>query len=193
MKDPCLNVNLDVSDALKIDIKDYILSNPRRQNEVAIYKEDEIGIWSLDPEIIFTDNFLLSLFNRYDLVVGIVQLFMRKPLYQHPGAHCDMLPDGTILGAALNWCVGHDDSEMVWFEKPQTVFNKSNDSFAYVDHEWPRDTLIETHRHIIGNSPTLVRTDIPHTIDMKDHERWCISLRFHNNLNWDKCVKKLLS
>lgn len=190
MSNPWMTVDLDIKDSLKIDIKDYILENPTRSNEVAIYKEDDIGIWKLDPEVVFKDEFLINLFEKYNLVIGTIQCFMRKPNYQHPGAHCDMLPDGTILGAALNWCLGEDDSEMVWYEKPK---NNAivNDNHNYVDYEWPIESLTETHRHIIGNTPTLVRTDLPHTVDMKNHERWCVSLRFHNDITWDQCIEKI--
>jgi hypothetical protein len=191
MSNPWLQIDLDIENSLKVDIKDYILSNPQRQNEVAIYKPEEIGIWRLDPETIFKDDFLISLYEKYNLVIGTIQCFMRKPNYQHPGAHCDMLPNGTVLGAALNWCLGEDSSEMVWYEYPDVDPNTLNDSNNYVDYEWPVSVLKETHRHVIGNIPTLVRTDLPHTIDMKDHERWCVSLRFHNDLGWQQCVDKV--
>lgn len=190
MNVPYLQVDLDTDNCYKVDLIDYILSDPQRPNEVAIYNKDEIGIWRLEPDTIFKDNFLIDLYEKYNLVIGTIQCFMRKPLYQHPGAHCDMLPDGTILGSALNWCIGKDDSEMVWYDFPNTSA-VINDNHNYVDHEWPITTLKETHRTVIGNTPTLVRTDIPHTVEMKNHDRWCISLRFHNDITWDQCVAKL--
>lgn len=190
MNNPWLEVDLDINNCYKVDVIDYILDDPQRPNEVAIYNKDEIGIWRLEPDTIFNDNFLIELFEKYNLVIGTIQCFMRKPMYQHPGAHCDMLPNGLILGGALNWCIGNDDSEMVWYEHPKSNA-VVNDNHNYVDHEWPITTLKETHRRVIGNTPTLVRTDVPHTIDMKDHDRWCISLRFHNDISWQQCVDKV--
>ena len=50
-------INIDISDAVKIDLKDYILSDPYRQGEHALYIPDKAGVWSLSPNTIFKSSF----------------------------------------------------------------------------------------------------------------------------------------
>jgi len=42
------------------------------------------------------------------------------------------------------------------------------------------------------NGPTLVRTDVPHSVKNLDNkDRWCLSLRLKGNPTFDECVDKL--
>ena len=54
-------INLDVTDALKINLKDYILSDPYREGEHALYIEGKAGVWTLNPDTIFKQDFLNDL------------------------------------------------------------------------------------------------------------------------------------
>ena len=51
-------INLDIADAVKIDLKDYILSDPYREGEHALYIADKAGVWTLEANTIFKASFL---------------------------------------------------------------------------------------------------------------------------------------
>lgn len=109
--------------------------------------------------------------------------FYREENYQHWGAHID-LNDSTGENDrvyAVNWTIDPEDqSEMTWYNLPenwreQVEYSMIGSAYA----EWPIETLTEVgERCTIGTTPTLVRTDIPHTVFMKDNFRLCLSFRF---------------
>ena len=69
-------INIDVTHAVKIDLKDYILSDPYREGEYALYLEEKAGVWTLKPEIIFEHNFLSTLENDLGVKVDLAQIFL---------------------------------------------------------------------------------------------------------------------
>lgn len=186
-------INLDVTDALKINLKDYILSDPYREGEHALYKPDTVGVWTLSPNTIFKANFLEELFLKNQIQVDLAQIFYRAPNYQHPGAHVDIGQDGNLYGAGLNWTVGPDDAEMTWYEMPTTEGISTKRSETDQNKEWLLEELTEIDRLCIGQNPTLVRTDVPHTVEMGENERWLISARFIEHWSWEDYTNTLQS
>lgn len=184
MNDHYHRLDLDISNSLEIDLKDYILDNPYRPEEHAIFIPEAGGIWTVDTCKLFTKQWQKYAENQIGLKLDIAQIFMRKPNYQHPGAHIDISRDHTIHGGGINWTLDPDDSEMVWYDYPDTKPIITERSPTDINWEWPLDTLQETCRCKIGQSPTLVRTDVPHTINMGTNERWLISLRILNAKTW---------
>ena len=180
-------INLDVTDALKINLKDYILSDPYREGEHALYIEGKAGVWTLNPDTIFKQDFL----NDLGIKVDLAQIFYRAPHYQHPGAHVDLGQTGELYGAGLNWTVDPDDAEMTWYEMPNVEGTNTKRSETDQNMEWPLEQLTEIDRLCIGQTPTLVRTDVPHTVDMGSNERWLISARFLWHWSWDDYTKTL--
>jgi hypothetical protein len=91
---------------------------------------------------------------------------------------------------SINWCIGGADSEMIWYEMPETEKSISYTSANTVYISWDTGTLKEIERHHIGEEATLVRTDIPHSIKMGPEPRWCFSLRLSSleNFEWDQAV-----
>lgn len=175
---------------LKIDLKDYLLSDPYRPSEHAIYMPGAGGIWTLQPNKIFTDDWLTYVKHEFLAQVDLAQIFYRAPHYQHPGAHVDIDQNDTLYGGGLNWTIDPDDAEMVWYDTPEhdPVYTKR--SHTDRNKEWPLESLTECARCTIGQKPTLVRTDIPHTVDMGANERWLISVRFTWLKSWKDYLNK---
>ena len=179
-----VRTDIDITNSLKIDLKDYILSDPCRPGEHALYVAEAGGIWTLDPNTLSDPNWIKYIKHDLGLELDIAQIFFRKPYYQHPGAHVDIAQDLSLYGGGLNWTLDPDDAHMVWYEYPsnEPCFNQR--STTDVNKEWPLEQLTEVDRCIIGQQPTLVRTDIPHTVDMGANERWLVSARFLECSNW---------
>lgn len=171
---------------LKIDLKDYLLSDPYRPGEHAIYDPTRGGIWTLQPDTLFTDNWQQFMLHEIGVKVDLAQIFHRKPYYQHPGAHVDIDQNDNLYGGGLNWTLDPDDAEMVWYNMPteDPIYTRRSETDR--NKEWPLDMLTEHARCTIGQVPTLVRTDIPHTVDMGANERWLISVRFTWLQSWDQ-------
>jgi hypothetical protein len=171
---------------LKIDLKDYLLSDPYRPGEHAVYMPEAGGIWTLQPDTLFSKDWLEYTVNEYGVRVDLAQIFMRKPHYQHPGAHVDIDQNDELYGGGLNWTLDPDDAEMVWYDTPEHDPVYTQRSPTDRNKEWPLESLTEHARCTIGQTPTLVRTDIPHTVDMGANERWLISVRFTWLKTWDQ-------
>tara|TARA_B100000214_G_C23973762_1_gene631561 strand:- start:5400 stop:5996 length:597 start_codon:yes stop_codon:yes gene_type:complete len=181
--------DLDVTNALRLNLKDYLLSDPYREGEHNIYIENTVGVWTIAPQTIFTDKFLGYLADNLLLQVDLAQIFYRTGGYQHPGAHVDLGQNNKLYGCGLNWTVDPDDAEMVWYDMPTTEGVSTKRSETDRNMEWPLEQLKEIDRVCIGQTPTLVRTDIPHTVDMGDNERWLISARFLWHTTWEDYMK----
>lgn len=186
---PWRRTNIDPGE-LNIDLKDYILSDPYRSNEHAIYMPEAGGIWTLNPNTLFTQEWLKYVAEEYRLKVDIAQIFYRKPYYQHPGAHVDIDRNDDLCGGGLNWTLDPDDAYMVWYDTPEQDPVYTQRSPTDRNKEWPLDQLTELARCNIGQTPTLVCTDIPHTVDMGANERWLISVRFNWLNTWDQYLSK---
>jgi len=174
---------------LKIDLKDYLLSDPYRTGEHAIYMPEAGGIWTLQPNTLFSNDWLDYTVNEYGVKVDLAQIFMRKPHYQHPGAHVDIDQNDNLYGGGLNWTLDPDDAEMVWYDTPEQDPVYTQRSHTDRNKEWPLESLTECARCTIGQQPTLVRTDIPHTVDMGTNERWLISVRFTWLNTWEEYLR----
>jgi hypothetical protein len=183
--------DIDVTDVVKIDLKDYILSDPHREGEHALYIPDNVGVWTLNPNTIFKASFLKELFLTHQVQIDLAQIFYRAPNYQHPGAHVDLGQNGELYGAGLNWTIDPDDADMTWYEMPTTQGVSTKRTETDQNREWLLEELTEVDRCCIGQTPVLVRTDVPHTVDMGNNERWLVSARFLWHWSWDDYVKTL--
>ena len=119
-------------------------------------------------------------------------VFYREPWLYDNTPHVDTEKTNT-LSHTINWVITPDDSKMVWFKFKNSINGevvKSPTGKQYT--RWNRGDLIETDSHIIGNVPTLVRVDVPHTIDMQKNPRCCISIRTKEKvLSWEQTVSSL--
>jgi len=188
-KSPWRRTSIDRGEC-KIDLKDYILSDPYRDGEHALYFPKHGGIWTLQPKTIFTEEWLQYISFEHHAKVDLAQIFYRAPHYQHPGAHVDIDRSDNLYGGGLNWTIDPDDAHMVWYNMPDQDPTYTKRSETDINKEWPLEDLVENNRCIIGQQPTLVRTDIPHTVDMGANERWLISVRFTRLNDWNQYLDK---
>lgn len=159
----------------------------------------DYGIW-LYPKIskLVTQKWL-SMIRSKGLNVQACMLFFRGKRFQRTTAHVDIYSvsddDKTIKIAplGLNWIIGGSDSFMTWYEpsKHPIKISYSDAKTPYAD--WPISSLKESDRCNIKNKLTLVRTDVPHNIEMGDDPRWCVSFRLadKDNYTWDSTVSML--
>jgi hypothetical protein len=157
------------------------------------------GIWHYEAVEMFDIGWL---YDTHDKGISLINamLFFRGPGYNNNTAHMDLAENKKnglqVWNFGINWCIGGRDSEMVWYNTP-TDFNLHKD-VPYTAAKtpfisWPINELTEIERHNIGNTVTLVNTGIPHTVNMNNDPRWCISVRgfFRDNITWDEIVSEM--
>ena len=139
------------------------------------------GIWNYKAAEMFDSAWL-----RDTRLKGIpiveAMLFFRGPGINNDTAHMDLAENNKnklqVRNYGINWCIGGQDSEMVWYKTP-TDFNLQED-VPYTAAKtpficWPINKLTEVERHNLGDTVTLVKTGIPHNVEMNRDPRWCIS------------------
>jgi hypothetical protein len=186
MNDPCwYKLNIDLTNCFK---KDYRLPKVKGR----------YGIWHPLATEVFSEEWL-----DYTKSIGFpiysVMIFYRGPNAATKGAHIDLSESNgvtNITNWGINWCYGGKGSTMSWYEPlpnsdPQTVYTAANTPYKI----WRKDVLNKIESHHIGDEVTLVKTGIPHSIEMGTDPRWCFSARtsMRNNYPWDKLVEYLKS
>lgn len=188
---PWHTLNINISNAIKSDFDFKNLYNN------SVFSKEQLGLW------FYSNDNLEKLFNTQwleymksiDLEVGCCIVFYRKPNYYRDEVHLDILDSGIPSVCALNWILDpDDDSEMIWYENtvPLPPFIKLPDNdIRYLS--WPLSDFTdkEIARHTIGNQLTLVNVGIPHNVQVKNAERWCISIRLKNKImkDWNHAVE----
>jgi hypothetical protein len=115
------------------------------------------------------------------------EIFYRDPETEHPWAHIDAPARDNRYSIALNWCIGLDNAEMVWYHPTTDHCDRMEDSPG--SYAWPVNKMTESSRRIIGSQCTMVRIDCPHSIIMHDLPRYCISVRTQQKFDsWQKAV-----
>jgi hypothetical protein len=120
------------------------------------------------------------------------EMFYREPNALYPWVHVDAPGHNNKYSLALNWCVGPDDGEMVWYNPAGANINCIEDSPG--SYAWPMKDMVETHRHVIGAKCTMIQIDRPHSIIMHDLPRYCVSVRTKQKFDhWNQAVDKMKS
>lgn len=166
------------------------------------------GIWSFlggQIEKMFTREWL-EYMNGVGLEPKQIMLFYKgigKSIYAGGlvTAHIDILPPGKppleFTTGALNFVLMGEGSEMIWYETPkeprEVSFTLANTPYM----TWPIKELKEADRVHIGHELMVVRTNVPHTIDMTKAKtsRWCISIRLFQShkFTWEETIDRLRS
>jgi hypothetical protein len=184
---PWYALNIDVSNAVRTDL------NFRQMLDTANNKKlSSVHTWYFNIENLPTilNNQWLDYMKSINIPIQDLLVFYREPGYLHPTAHIDLpYRDSAKLGAALNWCVGTDDAEMVWYNLPEDPGNYDVTEANSNYREWPLADLTECSRRTIGSQCTMVRVDVPHNVVMNTHPRWLISARTLRRIdNWNDAV-----
>ena len=184
-------LNLDISTAIRpeFNFNDFLQTGEN--------KGIPGDLWYLNQEKLtnmFNEEWLDYMENHGAKIWGAM-IFYRSPHYIHPEVHIDQVSNSdSTPSAALNWVVAdNDDSEMVWYDFPETTGKKLTTTASTPYVTWPTVEVeeLEVDRHCIGNKLTLVRTDIPHNIIVRNVPRWSISLRTEERYStWDQIEQK---
>jgi hypothetical protein len=185
-------LNLDISTALKKDFSLQVLIDE-------IENSDRPGhIWRFDAQDFFDPDWHQTMYNL-GMNFGSSLVFYRKAHYIHPTAHIDLSwSDKKPTVSAINWCVGKDDGDMIWYNEKSPAAETEQDQLLtpadtlYVERELAQ--LDEIDRYQIGSTPTLVRTDVFHNVEVRAHPRLCISARCRtipvlDELTWENTVE----
>lgn len=183
-------LNIDISNAVKIDVWDYLNNDPDSKQYNSMWvetPEGNGGVWSLPPHVIFHKEWCDYMLHTFGAPVATAQMFQRWPYYQHPQAHKDTYLDGAVIQeGAINWCIGEDAADHLWFADPsddvEPVLQKRSE--IDIDLSYPLEGLVELDRINIGSTPTLVHTGVLHTIEMRHTHRLSCSVRFEGIITW---------
>lgn len=172
------------------------------------------------PEVLYTDrinkyypidkknisNEIKNIFNELGLVIGGVIIFKKHQNGISP-IHTDvLLVDSRWVRwhAAINFNLTSAQSKMMWFEtKLQELYPETANLSQPLEYNLSgihygkrgNSNVNSVDFSLIGScsitSPTLVRTDIPHTtINLDSKDRLCASIRFSNNYTYQELLEK---
>lgn len=154
-----------------------------------------IGIWNFKGQDIFkvlNKSWVKSELEPLSELLAVM-VFYRAPNYQEDFAHLDMRRYGDVLSSAINWVISeNDDSNMVWYCKPLSSLPTSGITDAGTSYcYWPKSILGSAVDQVtIGKHPTLVCTNLPHSVQMGKSPRWVLSSRFNEFApTWDDAIK----
>ena len=186
-------LNIDISNAIlpSYDIENFLIDADyviRNKNAIWELTNDQLS------QMFSTD--WLGYMESIGLPVNNALIFYREAFFTHPNPHVDLMYGQEQYPAlAINWVLGEDDSEMVWYTiKKNTILDQKiiPTGQGHTYNTYDINDLIELDRHRIGNIPTIVRVDIPHNIVVGKNSRWAISIRVstrdHNIVEWDKFI-----
>lgn len=165
-------IDIDVASAIRTGF-DYaaLIANK------SFIEKNHCGMWQYSGAGLteFFNESWIQYMKDIGLELDSILLFYREPNFIHTESHVD-LPDTTHI--AINWVLGEDDSEMIWYQNPDYTNNTLRVTpTGSVYKSWPIEELVEVDRRCLGNTPTLVRVDVPHNIQVNNNPRWAISAR----------------
>jgi hypothetical protein len=181
---PWHRLTISNKNAIREDVdigKTLFTDSPR--SEIYKIKKDEL-------EKIFNKSWLDYL-NSLGLEIDCVLVFKR--VYPSPSeeVHVDIGSDSVFTCYALNWIIGNDSSDMVWYDPNDFINYTKKDlavSGAYLSGT--KNGLKEIGRRCIGEHFTMVRVDAPHNVDIQAN-RLSISLRMASKVeitSWESAV-----
>jgi hypothetical protein len=154
------------------------------------------------------NNDLVCLLNSCGLSLAGVVLFFKQPGGKSP-VHVDLVFDNGIWvkwHCAINWNLTGAENIMSWWETKETPINairypiQSGENYIlrgehYGQYNNRNLDLSKSRQLALSNiiRPTLLKTDIPHTVENTDKEktRICISVRFKGNPSYEDVLEKL--
>ncbi len=149
------------------------------------------GIWDMLAWDVFNKEWLEYVTSK-GLPIYSVMIFYRGAWASTHGAHVDISVVEPLLltNFAINWVYGGQDSTMSWYETPleEKKIDYTPAGTAY--KVWNKWELKRIEFDAIGENVKLVRTGVPHSIEMGSEPRWCFSARtsIHHDYEWDQVV-----
>lgn len=174
-------LNIDTSRAFR---DDYVLPTVSTKHEV----------WEFPVKDVF-DSKWIEYMDSIGLHMSFVLVFYRPAGFKHSIAHVDLnekTSKATVY--AVNLIVHGKDSQMVWYDLPQSKLEIQYTARGVPYIAAPMDELREIQRSYLGNELALVRVNMPHAIFCGDEDRWCFSLRFSQEYpTWNAVVDRYLN
>lgn len=152
------------------------------------------GVWHPRAETVFNRTWLTYM-KKIGLPIYSTMIFYRGPYAHTAQAHVDIGKTDplTFTNFAINWCYGGSESKMVWYKMPpeDTPITYTGAKTPYMS--WDIPTLEEVERTHLSETVSLVRTGVPHSIEMGQEPRWVFSARCSlvDNFEWDDIVELL--
>jgi hypothetical protein len=174
------NLDIDISTALS---DSWQWESSQHKNNMRKYKADEI----------FSNSWLDTMKTIDIPIIGSLVHYKSK-WHSSMEAHVDTY--NGVGGAAfgINWVIGGQGSEMVWYELPDEKYRgigkMTPANTPYM--AWRTGMLREIDRCEIKSNAVLVRVDRPHAIVVKNQDRLSISARTNMKLMiWEDIVNYL--
>ena len=176
-KQPYYDLNINIDNAVRQDFDYRSFVNRTGNFNLRVFNYDDV-------KNIFNESWIDYMHDLGFMVTyGII--FARDPNFddwQH--AHIDTIPDYSVItdddsprpivNYAVNWTLSpQDDAEMIWYQNNTEVA----DATIISGKEINASNFTETHRHVIGSTPTLVNTGVFHSVVGGSNNRYAISLR----------------
>jgi hypothetical protein len=191
---PWYRLNLDISKIVSSSRMMDIFEELREMSK----EHPELPAWVYRLSWRNFDSGFLQYLHQIDLIPNFCHIIYRRPGVHHGAAglpHIDTYWEHDIMDLnhyAINYVVGDDDSEMIWYETPdslpEALVLSDRQSYILFDQGLPEDTI--TDRCYVGSTTTLIRTDIPHKVITGSNERFCLSLRLTDRKNsWQEAVE----
>ena len=210
-----IETGISVENALKIDVKKYLLGNPQNEGTQLLI-EDKVGVWQMNAHEVFNSEWIHTVNSALNLDITGALIFARSAGYQHPGAHIDVNPSAESVypvSHSFNWVLERDNNPMVWYKPwwdPEDIEQskqaaseqlpfpgqdgKGVEAGSMVYQETPCELLERDSEHCLAHDQlTVVRTNIPHSVDMiSDKDRWCITARcwYDEQPVWSEVVER---
>lgn len=191
-------LNLSIENALKINPIDYISQNPNRPDEICFYDHNESGVWRLSAETALNKKWIEYIKKETGLDIAGVCVFWKKGNFQENVAHVDLgftneedSDTAYPIPCALNWVYGEDTGKMIWYKLPRTIPNFKISSYRNSHFSWPIDGLTKVDEAVVGNNLTICRTNLPHSIEMGNKDRWLISARVREDNDFESWEQSL--
>jgi hypothetical protein len=176
---PWHELTIDVTDAVR---KDFVIEDLLVNSE---FTNAPGGIWHFQADtieqVLSTD--WIQRMHEIGIPVRNLMVFYRTPHFLHSSAHIDLLWSGGPALSAINWVIdAQDDSEMIWYDFPPDPPIEDITPAKTKFQDWPLEQIApyECARKIIGTTPTLVCTGIPHNVETYSRSRWCLSVRYRS-------------
>jgi len=179
------NLNIDVTGAIRTDIGLDVT-------------DDSWHIKSYDkPNEIFNSGWI-EYFRNLGFTISHTMVFRKPKNHKCHFAHIDGYlierDDTSFLSTrtnAINWVIGSDDGDMVWYQTPreknEVLYTAANTPYL----SWPVNQLTEIDRCRQSQyTPTLLRVNVPHNIEINGNARISVSVRTITiSNNWSKAVE----
>lgn len=118
-------------------------------------------------------NDIIQLFDRLNLKINLVEVFYSRP-FLTSGIHIDS-SGGDIN--KINWVFGGAECEMNWYSVNQhSAAKEIKNTMIGTDYLQFATNEVTLEASKVLHSPSLVHVGIPHNVQNKSQDRWCVSV-----------------